>query len=51
ENEFRRGITKLFQEQEIRALQALRKKKSIIEKDVDDVLLYNHGPKGLQDSS
>jgi len=42
ENEFRRGITKLFQEQEIRALQALRRKKSIIEKDVDDVLRITH---------
>jgi len=42
ENEFRRGITKLFQEQEIRALRALRKKKSIIEKDVDDVLRITH---------
>jgi len=42
ENEFRRGITKLFQEQEIEALRALRKGKSIVEKDVDDVLRITH---------
>jgi len=41
ENEFRRGITKLFQEQELKALRALRKGKAI-SKDVDDVLRVTH---------
>jgi len=48
ENEFRRGITKLFQEQELEALRALRrKKKSIIEKDVDDVLRVTHSEREI----
>jgi HK97 family phage portal protein len=38
EDNFRREIIKLFQEQEIEALRELRKKKSIEIKDVDDVL-------------
>jgi len=41
ENEFKRGIIRLFQEQENRALRALRKGKSIT-KDVDDVLRITH---------
>jgi len=47
ENEFRRGITKLFQEQELEALRALRKKKSIVKKDVDDVLRITHNEREL----
>jgi HK97 family phage portal protein len=49
ENDFKRGMIKLFQEQELRALRALRAKKSIsiyheeIEiKSVDDVLRITH---------
>jgi len=41
ENEFKRGIIRLFQEQENRALRALRKSKAIT-KDVDDVLRITH---------
>lgn len=41
ENEFRRGIIKLFQEQELRALRALREGKAI-KKDIDDVLRITH---------
>jgi len=41
ENEFKRGIIRLFQEQENRALRALRKGKAIT-KDVDDVLRITH---------
>lgn len=41
ENEFKRGIIRLFQEQENRALRALRKGKSIA-KDVEDVLRITH---------
>lgn len=48
ENEFKRGMVRLFQEQELEALRALRKKKSIIEKDVvDDVLRITHDEKEL----
>ena len=47
ENEFRRGITKLFQEQENEALRALRKGKAIIKKDVDDVLRITHNEREL----
>jgi len=41
ENNFKRGIIKLFQEQELRALRALRKGKAIT-KDIDDVLRITH---------
>ena len=41
ENEFKRGIIRLFQEQENRALRELRKGKSIT-KDIDDVLRITH---------
>jgi len=46
ENEFKRGIIRLFQEQENRALRALRKGKSIT-KDVDDVLSITHDEKEI----
>jgi len=46
ENEFKRGIIRLFQEQENRALRALRKSKSIT-KDVDDVLRITHDEKEI----
>jgi len=49
ENDFKRGMIKLFQEQELRALRALRAKKSISiyhekleTKSVDDVLRITH---------
>ncbi|GAG23144.1 unnamed protein product, partial [marine sediment metagenome] len=42
ENDFKRGMIKLFQEQELRALRALRGKKSIETKGVDDVLRITH---------
>ena len=42
ENDFKRGMIKLFQEQELRALRALRGKKSIEIKGVDDVLRITH---------
>ncbi|GAG25373.1 unnamed protein product, partial [marine sediment metagenome] len=42
ENEFRRAMIKYFQEQELRALRALRGKKSIETKGVDDVLRITH---------
>ena len=41
ENDFKRGMIKLFQEQELRALRALRKGKAIT-KDIDDVLRITH---------
>jgi len=41
ENEFKRGIIRLFQEQENKALRELRKGKSIT-KDIDDVLRITH---------
>lgn len=41
EADFRRGMIKLFQEQELRALRALRKGKAIT-KDIDDVLRITH---------
>lgn len=42
ENDFKRGMIKLFQDQELRALRALRGKKSIEIKGVDDVLRITH---------
>ena len=42
ENDFKRGMISLFQSQELRALRALRGKKSIETKDVDDVLRITH---------
>ena len=47
ENEFKRGMIKLFQEQELAALRALRKKKSIT-KDVDDVLRITHSEREIE---
>ena len=41
EADFKRGMIKLFQEQELRALRALRKGKAIT-KDIDDVLRITH---------
>ena len=51
ENEFKRGMIKLFQEQELRALRALRKKKDIIgiTKDIDDVLRITHDERTIKD--
>ena len=46
ENEFKRNVIRLFQEQELRALRALRGKKSVI-KDVDDVLRITHDEKEI----
>jgi SPP1 gp7 family putative phage head morphogenesis protein len=46
ENEFRRGVTKLFQEQENEALRALRKGKAIV-KDIDDVLRVTHNEREI----
>lgn len=46
ENEFRRGMSKLFQEQENEALRALRKGKAII-KDIDDVLRITHNEREI----
>ncbi len=40
-------MTKLFQEQELEALRALRKKKSVVEKDIDDVLRVTHDEKEI----
>jgi len=42
ENEFKRGMISLFQQQELRALRALRNGKSIVKKDIDDVLRITH---------
>lgn len=50
ENDFKRGMIKLFQEQELRALRALRKNSgksvnfipSIITRDIDDILRITH---------
>ena len=42
EEDFKRAMIKLFQEQELRALRALRGKKSIETKDIDDVLRVTH---------
>ena len=41
ENEFRRGMISLFQQQELRVLRALRKGKAI-KKNIDDVLRITH---------
>ena len=46
ENSFRRGIVKLFQEQENEVLRALRKGKAII-KDIDDVLRITHSEREI----
>ena len=46
ENEFRRGMSKLFQEQENEALRALRKGKAI-KKDIDDVLRITHNEREI----
>ena len=46
ENEFRRGIVKLFQEQENEVLRALRKGKAIV-KDIDDVLRITHSEREI----
>jgi len=46
ENEFKRGMSKLFQEQENEALRALRKGKAII-KDIDDVLRVTHNEREI----
>jgi len=50
ENNFKRGIIKLFQEQELAALRALRKKKDIIgiTKDVEDVLRITHSEREIE---
>jgi len=42
EADFKRGMVRLFQEQELRALRALRKGKSVVKKDIDDVLRITH---------
>ena len=46
ESEFRRGIVKLFQEQENEVLRALRKGKAIV-KDIDDVLRITHSEREM----
>ena len=46
ENDFKRAMIKYFQEQELEALRALRKNKSI-SKDVDDVLRITHSEREL----
>ena len=46
ENSFRRGIVKLFQEQENEVLRALRKGKAIV-KDIDDVLRITHSEREI----
>uniref|UniRef100_A0A6H1ZUN6 Putative portal protein n=1 Tax=viral metagenome TaxID=1070528 RepID=A0A6H1ZUN6_9ZZZZ len=42
EADFKRGMVRLFQDQELRALRALRNGKSIVKKDIDDVLRITH---------
>jgi len=42
ENEFKRGMISLFQQQELRALRALRNGKSVVKKNIDDVLSVTH---------
>ena len=48
ENNLKRAIIKYFQEQELEALRALRKKKSIVSKDIDDVLQITHSERQLE---
>ena len=47
ENDFKRAMIKYFQAQELEALRALRKKKSINIKNIDDVLRVTHDEKEL----
>jgi len=47
ENDLKRNIIKLFQEQELRALRALRSNKSINTKNIDDVLRITHDEKEI----
>ena len=42
ENDFKRNMIRLFQEQENKALRALRKSKSMVKKNIDDVLSITH---------
>jgi len=48
ENDFKRGMIKLFQEQELRVLRALRGKK-ISQVDVDNVLKITHDERSIKD--